>query len=198
MPTAAVQLPKFVPPEMPRARWTREECLELERLGLLERERFELIDGELVRKVSKSSNHNVLITLFVDWLRECFGRHFVMQEPSIDPSPDLTRMNEPEPDAIVLRRPVQQFWNSKAQAADIALVVEVAVTTVAYDLGAKAALYAAAGIEDYWVLDAAARRTVVHRDPVGSSYTSITVYAPEEAVAPLAAPHAMFRLADFL
>lgn len=197
MPTAATQLPEFLPPELSH-RWTREECAEMERMGLLDLERFELINGQLVRKMSKSALDGALLALFNTWLREIFGQHHVMQAVAVDPSPELIRLNEPEPDVVVVRRPARAFLHARPAPADIALVVEVAVTSLAYDLGAKAALYAASGIEDYWVLDAQGRRTIVHRQPVGSQYTSITAYAAEEAVAPLAAPEAMFRVADLL
>ena len=55
-------------------------------------------------------------------------------------------------------------------------------------LGPKAALYASAGIADYWVLDMTNDRIVVHRDPVAGRYASIITYAADETVAPLAAP----------
>jgi Uma2 family endonuclease len=203
MPTTLVsQLPPHLPPEMARAQWTREECAELERLGFLERERFELIDGELVRKMSKSPIHFHLVAALLESLRDIFSSKNVLQEAPIDPSgdlsSDLSRRNEPEPDALVLRRPWRELKGTNARPGDIALLLEVAVTSAAYHLGAKAALYATAGIEDYWVLDVAARRIVVHRKPAGAIYTSIASYTADEPVSPLAAPEASIRLADLL
>ena len=64
------------------------------------------------------------------------------------------------------------------------------------DLGAKAALYASAGIPEYWVLDLTANRIVVHRDPIGERYNSIVAYDADEAVTPLAAESASIRLND--
>jgi Uma2 family endonuclease len=76
------------------------------------------------------------------------------------------------------------------------LVVEVADTTLNFDLTTKAALYARAGIADYWVLDVSARRLIVHRHAESGEYMAILVYTEQENVAPLAAPHAMFKAGD--
>ena len=46
-------------------------------------------------------------------------------------------------------------------AATVALVVEVASSTLADDLGIKLRIYAAHGIPEYWVVDVEAR--VIHR-----------------------------------
>jgi Uma2 family endonuclease len=76
------------------------------------------------------------------------------------------------------------------------LVVEVADSTLNFDLTTKAALYARAGIAEYWVLDVSGRRLIVHRLPQSGKYTAILVYNEQEEVAPLAAPHATFKAAD--
>jgi len=74
--------------------------------------------------------------------------------------------------------------------------VEVSDTSLGFDLTKKAVLYARAGIIEYWVIDVTARRLVVHREPAGSRYLSMTAYAEHETVAPLALPSAEFRVAD--
>jgi Uma2 family endonuclease len=55
---------------------------------------------------------------------------------------------------------------------------------------------ARAGIADYWVLDVAARKLIVHRSPEQGRYTSVVAYDEHESVAPLAAPGHEFRVAD--
>ena len=69
-------------------------------------------------------------------------------------------------------------WNQRRRAdcyttahpgpADVLLVIEVADTSLAYDLGSKVPLYARHGIPEVWVIDAATRQTRVFRQPVGS------------------------------
>jgi Uma2 family endonuclease len=79
---------------------------------------------------------------------------------------------------------------------DLRLVVEISDSTVAFDMTTKAALYARAGIVEYWVLDIPARRIIVHRDPREGRYQSVTAYSEQERVSPLAAPEQEFSVKD--
>ena len=194
--TAVVEShPAQIPVEA-RRRLTREDCKALEVAGLLEWDRFELIDGGLIPKVPKSPLHSFALNLLLEWLRGVFGSRYIQHEVSINLGPSLDYTNQPEPDAIVLRSPVRQFRTAYPGTEDILLAAEISVTTRDYDLGAKAALYARAGIPEYWVLDLTANRIVVHRNPSGERYNSILAYAADEAVSPLAAESASIRLND--
>ena len=73
-------------------------------------------------------------------------------------------------------------------------MAEIGDSTLVFDLTIKARLYARAGVIEYWVLDVAGRRLIVHRKPVAGKYTTVTIYAGDEPVAPLAAPAAEFRV----
>ena len=61
------------------------------------------------------------------------------------------------------------------------------------DTGEKAALYAAAGIADYWVVDVAARAIEVRRDPTGGRYRSLQTFTGNDEVRPLAVPEVASR-----
>jgi Uma2 family endonuclease len=80
--------------------------------------------------------------------------------------------------------------------ADLRLVVEVSDSTLGFDLTTKAELYARAGIAEYWVVDVAARRLIVHHEPREGLYRSVTAYNEEETVTPLASPGCEFRVLD--
>jgi len=197
MPAAVESHSAQLPPGA-RRRLTRLDCHALETAGLLEWERFELIDGELIRKMPKSPLHSFALLLLVEWLREVFGARHVLQEVSIELGALLSPTNEPEPDASVLRRSALEFRAASPGPSDLLLVAEVSATTQEYDLGAKAALYASAGIAEYWVLDLKEMRIVVHRNPGGDRYSSIIAYAVDEPVSPLAAPAHSIRLQDLV
>ncbi len=181
--------------ERPRKRWTREECSLLEKAGVGELSQYELIEGELIRKMSKNPPHVYCLHVASKLLRAIFGYDAVLQDPSIDVSPEDTPTSAPEPDLVLLRNEGMPLA-SRIRAADIRLVVEVSDTTLRFDLFTKAPLYARAGITEYWVLDLNTRRVFVHREPVQGSYTKVTVYSSEERVATLAAPEAEFAVAD--
>ncbi|MBY0502787.1 MAG: Uma2 family endonuclease [Bryobacteraceae bacterium] len=184
-------------PSGARRKLTREDCHALEQAGRLERESFELIDGELVQRMGKSRLHTLALRRLVAWLHVVFGAERVDQEVPIDLSEPLNATNEPEPDAIVLRHASEAYPVANLGPEDVLLAVEVSATTQDYDLGAKAALYAAGGIRESWVLDLREPRFVVHREPSADGYRSIVSYGADEAVAPLAAPAAMVRAQDF-
>jgi Uma2 family endonuclease len=72
---------------------------------------------------------------------------------------NLGRLSQPQPD-LVLYRP--GLWRGQHPgAADISLVIEISESSVAFDLGEKLALYKAAAIREYWVVDLKAKQ--VHR-----------------------------------
>ena len=95
----------------------------------------------------------------------------------------------------MLKQDVSHF-TANPKPEDLLLLVEIADTTLRFDVTVKAALYARAGVIEYWVLDVVGRRLLVHRDPRAGAYADITVYDEHERVSPLAAPHASFLVAD--
>src|SRR5205085_9394059 len=111
-------------------------------------------------------------------------------------APQDNPTSEPEPDLIVLSRDRTHFKQRNAGPKDLQLVIEVAASTLGFDLRTKSALYARAGIIDYWVLDISGRRMIVHREPQAGRFLSIAAYSVEESVAPLAAPGSPFRIRD--
>ncbi len=195
MPIAFPETRGPAAPEMPpRKRWTRAECEAIEAAGVLAQQRYELIEGELISKMGKKRPHVNSLALVMHWLVEVFGFEFVNQEAPIDVAPEDTPTSEPEPDLIVLKRPLLEFQTANPRAEDLRLVVEVSDMTLQFDLTIKAALYARAGIREYWVVDLANRRLLIHRDPGSGGYVSSASYGSEESVAPLAAPEAWFRV----
>jgi len=194
MPTAVTDLPDRLDP--PRKLWTRSEYEDLSSSGLFDLQRIELIEGELIDKMGKKRPHVNSLTLLLGWLAEVFGSRFVNPEAPIDVAPQDNPSSEPEPDLIVLNRDLSHFTNENPRPQDLRLVVEVSDRTLGFDLTTKAALYARAGIMEYWVLDVAGRRLIVHRNPQIGRYTSVAAYSAEESVAPLAAPESYLRISD--
>lgn len=197
MPTVLTGAPvQPIPPEPPRKRWTRAECAFLETSGLFDQQKLELVEGELINKLSKKRPHTNSLTSTMTWLVQTFGPLFVNQKAPIDVAPKDNPTNEPQPDAIVLKREYPQFVAANPKPEDLYLVVEVADTSLNFDLTTKAALYARAGIAEYWVLDVPGRRLLVHREPNSGIYASVIAYGEAESIAPLAAPQKRFWVAD--
>ncbi len=151
----------------------------------------------MLNKLGKNWPHVAAVTLLRNWLAGVFGVTFVVQEAPIDVAPEDNPTSEPEPDIIVLTRDLSEIPSTgHPHPEDLSLVVEVADTTLHFDLTTKAALYARAGIVEYWVLDVTGKRLIVHREPQRGVYSSVLASGPLESIAPLAAPHAVFRVDD--
>jgi Uma2 family endonuclease len=178
----------------PRKRWTRAECAAIEATGVWDQQKLELIDGELIDKMGKNQPHVTALLTMMVWLQQVFGSDHVAVEAPVDVAPQDNPTNKPEPDLVVLKSPFKSFRSAPPQPGDLALVVEIADTTLRFDLTTKARLYARAGIPEYWVLDLNSRRMIVHRDPEGSVYRSVIASSESETVTPLMAPQAPFAI----
>ena len=194
MPTAVTDSPAQSIPR--RKRWTRSEYEELSSCGLLGQQHLELIEGELIDKMGKKRPHINALVLLQAWLVRTFGAQFVNPEAPIDVAPEDNPTSEPEPDLIVLKRDISYHRSGNPGPQDLQLVIEIADSTLGFDRTVKAALYARAGIAEYWVLDIQGRRMIVHCDPQAGQYASIAAYSSDESVAPLTAPEAFFRIAE--
>jgi Uma2 family endonuclease len=155
-----------------------------------------LMEGELISKMGKGRPHVNSLSLLHIRLQQIFGGRFVVIASPIDVAPEDNPSNEPEPDLIALKRDLTTFRSTNPKPADLHLLVEIADTTLAFDLKPKAALYARAGIPEYWVLDVPGRRLIVHRDPQAGLYQSVVAYGEGESVSPLGATAAALRVGD--
>lgn len=79
---------------------------------------------------------------------------------------------------------------------EVALLIEVAHSSLKLDTTTKAALYARAGVRDYWVVNARSLTTKVHCRPSARGYGSRVNVQASKAVTSLAIPSLTLRLAD--
>ena len=80
------------------------------------------------------------------------------------------------------------------KGSDILLAIEVALTSLPYDRGLKAQLYARYNVRELWVVDAARRATFVHQGPETGGWRSIVERGPDEALTVAALPGFSMRL----
>jgi len=152
--------------------------------------RLEFIRGEIREMTPIGSLHEVVVDELTEWSIQNLppGRAWVRVQNSIG-LPSLE--SAPEPDlAWVARR---DYSRSRPTAEDVLLVIEVAESSLPYDCGEKAELYAAAGIADYWVVNLLERRVEVRRDPAGGRYRMLHTCTGDEELRPLAVPEVVLR-----
>lgn len=110
-----------VPLNPPGKRWTRAECALLESSGVVNSEKLELIEGELIEKMAKNRRHvNALLKVML-WLMDSFGRDRVNPEAPVDVAPADNGTNEPQPDLIVLKKQSAAYQLGPPQPADLEL-----------------------------------------------------------------------------
>jgi Uma2 family endonuclease len=178
-----------------RRLFTVEEYHRMAEVGILKpHDRVELIRGEIVEMSPIGRRH----AAFVDNLTELLvtrlsGRAIVsVQNPVV-----VAADSEPQPDLKLLRRrrPVP-YKDAEATAADVLLLIEVAETSLRYDRTVKLALYAEAGVPEYWVVDASAEAIEVYRGPAPDGYREVTRVIGEGTVSPAAFLDARLTLAE--
>lgn len=181
--------------ELPRKLWTRDEYHRLLDLGFIsEGAPYELLEGEIVAKVTQNRPHVIATTQVFETLIRVFGSGRVQSQSPVA----LSERSEPEPDAAVLRGRVRDYVAVMPGPADVLLVVEIADATARADLGVKAALYGRAGVAECWVLVPRERTLAVFREPGPNGYANVTTLTEADTVSPLAAPEAIIAVADLL
>lgn len=175
------------------ARLDRAGILALAESGVIERlGRVEVIDGVIVKMspswTPHSKAHLLIGSFLVVHLADRFtlgADHLVMFGDGGMHAPDIAvfdkGMDKKAPDS-----------------SDLRLAVEVADSSLGYDLGDKADIYAAHGVPELWVVDLEHRTLVIHRDPGETVYGSVVTQPWTDSASPLIAPDLTVRLADIL
>jgi Uma2 family endonuclease len=179
-------------------RWTKKEYYEAGDLGWFDSQRVELIDGEVVEMAPQRDEHAHAVTLTNYAMRKAFGDlHVVRVQMPLD-----FGASQPEPDVAVIRGSVREV---KSHPKTAALVIEVSDTTLAFDRGVKARLYASKGIRDYWIVNLVDRQVEVHRrpaldaeSPTGRVYAEKLILHAGDRIAPLASRKVKVKIADLL
>jgi len=86
----------------------------------------------------------------------------------VDSQEPLTTVDsEPEPDVTIVRGETRQYLDLHPGPQDVALVVEVADSSLQRDRSLKKRLYAVAGIPVYWIVNLLANQIEVYTEPLG-------------------------------
>ncbi len=151
----------------------------------VKRHRIELIEGELRPMSPIGPIHEDLVDLLNEWSMTILPRSAARVR--IQNSIGIPALDSaPEPDICWVRR--RDYSKGRPLGADILLVIEVADSSLAYDLGEKANLFAVAGIADYWVVNIPEQCVEVFREPEGRRYLTRQVFRTPAELRPLAFP----------
>ncbi len=123
----------------------------------------ELLDGWLVTKMPKNPKHSPATQLGQEALARVLppNWHVRGQEPV------TLQDSEPEPDVVIARGTLRQYLDHHPGPHEVALIVEVADSSLQRDRMLKRRLYAAAEIPVYWVVNLLEACIEVFSDPSG-------------------------------
>jgi len=182
-------------------RWTRIEYDRLvEKGAFAPGDRIELLGGVLVCREPQDSAHATGVRMAEEALRRVFGAGWDVR---VQLPVALDEESEPEPDVSVAPGSFRDYRHE--HPARVALIVEIAESSLESDREEKASLYARAGVADYWIVNLVDSVVEVRREPVvdgmaahGWRYASLAISRAGETVTPLAMPSAAIAVSELI
>lgn len=133
-------------------------------------DRTELIEGEVIDMPPIGNRHAEVVRLLNKRLLRAVGD---AAEVSTQLPVRLSLRSEPQPDFALVKAKSGGYRDAHPTPSDVLLVVEVSLSTLRYDLGKRASLYASSAIAEYWVFDLQSNRVWRHRLPDGDHYAQV-------------------------
>jgi len=153
--------------------------------------RVELIEGEIVMMSPIGARHEEVVDRLTAWSFRCLPDSSVRVR--IQQSLGIPGQHSvPQPD-IAWVQP-KEYAAHRPEAADAILVIEVAETSLHFDLGAKALMYARGGVAECWVVDVNAEVVHLLSAPGPDGYGVKRVAGRGEAVAANGRPEATLEV----
>ncbi len=154
------------------AKWSVAQYHQMIKAEIFNDQSVELIAGEIVEMSPETPLHYNTAKRGVRYLEELLkGKAEVRFHGAI-----TLAGSEPEPDIAIVRLPESRYDEHHPYPEDIYWLVEVANTSLKKDLELKKSIYAAANIQEYWVLDLAGKKIHVFRNPQVNDYLNYQIW----------------------
>ncbi|MBF2063867.1 MAG: Uma2 family endonuclease [Calothrix sp. C42_A2020_038] len=134
-------------------------------LGIItEDDPVELLEGWIIQKMPKNPPHRVANKLVRNTFEQIVpaGWYVDAQEPV------TLEDSEPEPDVVIVKGATRDYIERHPGSQDLALVVEIADSTLERDRSYKKRIYARAGIAIYWIVNLPEQKIEVYTQPDNS------------------------------
>ena len=176
--------------------FTVEEYYRMGESGILdEDDRVELIHGEIIQMTPIGIAHASCVNRLNMLLTRLLSPRAIVQ---VQNPVGIDQRSEPQPDLILLAPRSDYYRERRPGPRDTLLVIEVADSSLQFDRTVKAPLYAAAGIQELWIVDLAHRRVEVLRSPGPTGYAETQVIGAGDGLALLAFPDVVVTLEDIV
>lgn len=174
-------------------KWSVEDYHQMIKSGILANRHVELIAGDIIEMSPEGPLHASRIRRGANYLRDILVNLALVSEAH----PITLANSEPEPDLAIVRLPESRYDASHPQAEDIFWLIEIADATLSKDLNEKKRIYAAAGINEYWVMNLKANLLTVFRQLINNDY-SVRMELNAGTISPLAFPQIQVSVARML
>jgi Uma2 family endonuclease len=162
---------------------------------LAERERVELIEGQLIAMPPITNPHAGTVNALSHRLVLSVADRGVV---AVQNPVQLDDLSEPQPDFAVLKPREDYYRRATPRPYDVLLIIEVADSSLAYDRGVKQSLYARHGIPEFWIVNLAASEVEVCRAPESGRYASVSRVGRDGVLEPQLLPGATIPVAELL
>lgn len=174
-----------VQPQPRRLRFSVDDYYKMIDLGMIEDyERAEIIDGEMVPKMTSGDRHAAVVNLLNRFLSRNVPESVMV---SIRNPLRLSDFDEPEPD-IVLADLTKYDGKRHPRPEEVILVIEVADASLKYDRDIKLPLYAESQIPEVWIVNLQKNIVEIHRNPNVGIYQTAQIFQPDETIQSEALP----------
>ncbi len=151
------------------AKWTLDDYHRMIEVGLLAGRHVELLNGEIIEMPPEGEPHAFYSTESSDYLKALLGDRVTIRQGK--PITLIDSNSEPEPDIAIVQPLGREYLQHHPYPENIFWLIEFSQTTLVKDLEAKRKTYAAALIQEYWVVDLKNKQLKVFRDPVNDDYS---------------------------
>jgi Uma2 family endonuclease len=142
------------------------------------RDRLHLINGILVAKMTKKPPHVIACEKTRDALMRAVPTNWrVMVEAPVR----IPNYNEPEPDVALARGSVQDYEEHHPEPPDVALLVEVADSSLQDDRDLTV-VYGGGGVPVFWIVNLVDWQVEIYSDPGPHGYLSSVFLRPGQTV----------------
>ncbi|MEC4894662.1 MAG: Uma2 family endonuclease [Oscillatoria sp. PMC 1051.18] len=165
------------------AKWTVEDYHRMIAAGILQGRQVELLNGEIVEMAPEGEFHAYSSDEAGEYLIYLLGNRAKVRQGK--PITLLQSNSEPEPDLAIVERLGQNYRQHHPYPENIFWLIEYANSSLSKDLEVKTQIYAAAGIQEYWVINLRTLQLIVFREPTSEGYQSREIFSEGEII-PLA------------
>ncbi|BAZ42634.1 hypothetical protein NIES4101_86030 [Calothrix sp. NIES-4101] len=148
------------------AKWTVDDYHRMIEAGILDNRCVELLEGEILEMRPEGPLNKYYEQELADYLHACLSGKALIREAA----PITLANSEPEPDIAIVKLPRENYRTRHPGVDDIFWVIEVSDSTLTKDLDIKLKMYAAAGIQEYWIIDVKNKLLIVLRSPQNDDY----------------------------